>query len=385
MAKVTYLDNNATTRLDPRVLDAMLPLYQEQWANPGSGHRLGREVRQSLTTARRLCADLLQIAPDELTFTGGGTEADNLAIRGSVLAAQPPRHVITTAVEHSAVLDTCRGLEQEGLCTLTVLDVDGEGQIDMAQLERALIPGETCLVSAMWANNETGVLLPIEEIGRLAHDAGARLHVDGVQAIGKLDVRLDRLTADLFSVSAHKFHGPKGVGALVVRKGTPLAPQVTGGGQERGLRSGTENPAGIVGLARALDLAFEERPRASDHMKTLRDRLERGLLQEVEGLRITGANTPRLPNTTHLTLEGVESEVVLVALDRQGIACSAGSACSTGALEPSHVLVAMGIPPERIRGGVRLASSRETTAADIDHVVQQLPDIVHRLRGLASQ
>jgi cysteine desulfurase len=377
-----YFDNNATTRPDPRVVEAMLPLWREQWGNASSGHSFGRPVRALVGEARRRVADALGVDAGEVVFTGSGTEADNLAIRGVVLASKAPRHVITTAVEHPAVLETCRDLQRQGLCTLDELRVGPTGLPDLGELKALLKPGETCLVSAMWANNETGVVLPIAQIGELAHAAGARLHVDGVQAIGKLAFDLDRLAIDLLSISAHKFHGPKGVGALIVRKGVKLQPMTTGGGQERDRRSGTENPAGIVGLAAALEIAVHEQPRAAERMRALRDRLERELTARVPQLAISGAGAPRLPNTCHFTLPDIEAESLLLLLDEAGIACSAGSACSTGAHEPSHVLLAMGVARARAAGAIRLSLSRETTESELDSLLEILPRSAARLRRI---
>lgn len=377
-----YLDNNATTRLDPRVLERMLPLMAQHWGNAGSGHAFGRPVRKLVAEARRDMGDLLDLAPEEIVITGSGTEADNLAVRGVVAAAQTPRHVICSAVEHPAVLETCRALEATGDISLTIVPVDREGRVELEALRSALRPGETCLVSVMWTNNETGVIQPIEEIGSLAHEAGARFHVDGVQAIGKLPLDLSNIAVDLLSMSAHKFHGPKGVGALVVRKGVDLAPATTGGGQERGRRSGTENPAGIVGLAAALELAMSGQADAARRMMELRDEFERGLQAELEGVQISGAGAERVCNTTHLTLADVEAEALLVALDRDGIACSSGSACSTGALEPSHVLTAMGLAKDRLHGALRFSSSRETDAGEIGRALSSVVSCVKRLRSL---
>lgn len=379
----TYLDNNATTRLDPRVLDAMLPLFTEHWGNAGSSHLVGRPVRKAVNEARRLVADLLGVAPADVIFTAGATEADNLALRG-IMAAQPGGHLVTTAVEHSAVLDTARELQREGMCRLSVVGVDGEGHLDLDELREVIEPGVTRLVSVMAANNETGVLFPLEEVAALTHAAGALLHVDAVQVVGKSTVDLAATGADLLALSAHKFHGPKGVGVLTASPDARLRAQITGGGQEKNRRSGTENAPGIVGLARALELAMEEVAARVDHMEGLRARLEAGLTESIPGVRITGVTAPRNANTTHLTLPQVEAEPLLVRLDREGIACSAGSACSTGALEPSHVLVAMGVAPERLHGALRLSLSHETTAADIEHLLAVLPPAVARLRALTE-
>jgi cysteine desulfurase len=379
---LTYLDNNATTRLDPRVLETMLPFLTEHWGNPSSLHGAGRPVAKAVSAARRKVADCLRVLPGEVVFTGGGTEADNLALRGAILAMPAPRQLITTAVEHPAVLETCKDLAARGLCQLHLQGVDGEGRLDVARLQEMLgLPGSR-LLSIMWANNETGVRFPIEEIVDRVHSAGAVLHVDAVQAVGKEPLDLATLPIDLVSLSAHKFHGPKGVGALIVRRGAELQPACTGGGQERGRRSGTENPAGIAGLAHALELAVEEQGSAALRMRALRDRLEHGLRKSIDGLRVTGEGAPRLCNTSHVTLPRRESEAVLLQLDREGIACSVGSACSTGALEPSHVLRAMGVPAERLHGALRFSLSRESSERDVDQVLRVLPSIVRHLDDL---
>ncbi len=377
----TYLDNNATTRIDPRVVDAMLPFFTTHWGNASSAHRVGRGVTAAVAQARRTVADCLEATPGEVVFTASGTEADNLAIRG-VVAANRGGHVVTTAVEHPAVLETCRELAQRGDCELTVLPVNADGGLDLDELQASLRPGRTCLVSVMWSNNETGVVFPLAEIADRVHAAEALLHVDGVQAMGKLPLSPTVQHIDLLAFSAHKFHGPKGVGGLLVRRGTKIAPATTGGGQERGRRSGTENPAGIVGLALALHLAVQEQPNHDRAIAALRDRLQAGLAN-VGGLQVTAPDAPRVSNTLHLTLP-VEAEPVLVGLDQEGICCSAGSACSTGALEPSHVLSAMGIDASRAHGALRFSLSRETTAAEIDHVLEVLPRVVARVVAVSG-
>lgn len=376
-----YFDNNATTRPDPRVVEAMLPFLTEHWGNAGSSHHVGRPARKAVNEARRLVADLLGVGPADVVFTAGATEADNLALRG-VMGAEPGGHLVTTAVEHSAVLDTARELQRSGICELSVVGVDAEGRLDLDELREVIEPGHTRLVSVMAANNETGVIFPLEEIAAIAHAAGALLHVDAVQAVGKSPMDLAAVGADLVALSAHKFHGPKGVGLLTVSADARLRAQVTGGGQEKNRRSGTENAPGIVGLARALELAVEEGPERVRHCATLRTRLEAGLVAAIPELRVTGAGAPRIANTTHLTLPGVEAEPLLVHLDREGIACSAGSACSTGALEPSHVLVAMGMASDRLHGALRFSLSHETNAAEVDRVLAVLPAAVTHLRSL---
>ncbi|HKK70903.1 MAG TPA: cysteine desulfurase family protein, partial [Candidatus Krumholzibacteria bacterium] len=380
--RTVYLDNNATTRLDEDVLDTMLPFLREQWGNAGSGHHVGRPVARAVNAARRSVADRYGVRPGDVVFCAGATEADNLALRGSLAARPDRRHLVTTAVEHPAVLDCARMLESEGLCELSIVGVDGQGRLDVDALEAALRPGETALVSVMGANNETGVVLPLAEVAARARAAGAWLHVDAVQLVGKSTVDPIEAGADLIALSAHKFHGPKGLGALILRRGIDPSPIVHGGGQEKGRRPGTLNAPGIVGFARALERVDEEDPTAIPRMRALRERLESGLSAAVADLEITGAGVDRVANTTHVTVPGVEAEALLVQLDREGIACSAGSACSTGALEPSPVLVAMGIAPDRLHGALRLSTSRETTEADVDRLLEVLPPVVARLRAL---
>jgi cysteine desulfurase len=360
----------------------MMPLLTEHFGNPGSSHAGGRPVAKAVHAARRAVADRFGLAPNEVVFLASATEADNLALRGVITACDGPRHLITTAVEHPAVLDAAHALQSEGLCELTVLGVDRDGRLSLDELRDALRPGETKLVSVMGANNETGVLFPIPEIASIVHAAGALLHVDAVQLIGKVLADWTRWPADLFSLSAHKFHGPKGSGLMTAPKHVKLNPMVVGGGQERGLRSGTENPAGIVGISKALELALDHSDEAVPRMKAMRDRLAAGLGAQVDGLEVTGAGAQRNANTLHVTIPGVEAEPILVNLDREGIAVSAGSACSSGALKASHVLEAMDLSKDRIHGVLRISLSRETTDVEIDRVLEVLPPIVERVRGL---
>lgn len=315
-------------------------------------------------------------------FTAGGTEADVLALRGVVLAADEPRHLVVSAIEHPAVLTTAEQLESEGACELSRLDVDGEGRVDPAQLRELLQP-HTVLVSVMTANNETGVIQPIEELAMLAHGAGVLFHTDAVQAVGKIPLGEIAAQVDLLSFSAHKFHGPKGAGALLVRDGVPFYSQIQAGGQEGGRRGGTENPAGIIGLSTALQLALSLMDEAASRMKALREHLESGLEKSIESLKITSKASERSCNTTHFTVENMEAGALLTLLDEAGIACSAGSACSTGSLKPSHVLLAQGLVPARLHGALRLSLSRETTPEEIDRVLELLPPLATRLRSLS--
>lgn len=382
-APTIYLDNNATTRLDPRVLEAMMPLLTEHWGNGSSQHHVGRPVTSAIAAARRTVADRLGAEPGDVVFTASGTEADNLAIRGVLQTRETPCHVVTTRVEHPAVLETLHDLRARGRCTVSEVGVHPDGALDLDALASALRPGETGLVSVMWANNETGVVFPIETVAAMTHEAGALLHVDAVQALGKIEVDLQKVPVDLLAFSAHKIHGPKGMGALVVRGGIRLHPSVTGGGQERGRRSGTENPAGIVGLAKAVELALDALPATRDAIAARRDRIEAAVL-DLPGVAITGRGAERVPNTLHFTVAGAEAEPMLLLLDREGIACSAGSACSSGALEPSHVLSAMGLHPSRLHGALRLSLSRETTDAEVDRVVEILPSVVRRIASITQ-
>lgn len=379
-----YLDNNATTRLDAVALDAMLPFLRERFGNAGSGHHVGRPVASAVNAARRSLADRFGVKPANVVICAGATEADNLALQGALAARPDRRHLITSAVEHPAVLDCARELERTGRCELTVIGVDSDGRFDLEALAAALRP-DTALVSVMGANNETGVLFPLDEIARRARDVGAWIHVDAVQLVGKSATDLAILPADLIALSAHKFHGPKGVGVLIVRDGIDVEPILHGGGQEKGRRPGTLNAPGVIGMAAALEQVAVHDPEALPRMESLRSHLESGLRTEISELEISGAGAERVVNTTHLTVPGVEAEALLIQLDRAGICCSAGSACSTGALEPSHVLTAMGIAKERLHGALRLSMSRETTRADVDRVLEVLPAAVERLRQVTGR
>jgi cysteine desulfurase len=374
-----YLDNNATTPVHPAVLEALLAFYGEKFGNPSSIHWAGRRVKGELETARERVADLLHCDPAEVVFTSGGTEADNMAIKGVASALRNRgNHIITTGTEHPAVLASCLYLEQQGF-EITRLGVDGEGVPDMAELEAAIID-RTILISAMFANHETGTLLPVEHIGAIAAGRKIYFHCDAVQAVGKVPVDFRRLNISLLALSGHKFSAPKGVGALLVRKGVKLAPLMHGGPQERNRRAGTENMAGIVALGKACELAIATITAESERVAGLRNRLEEGLLEEIPQLKVNGKRTSRLPNTVNLSFRDVAADSLLVNLDLQGIAASSGSACASGTLKASPVLAAMGVEPAYAQGAVRFSLGRETTAADIDYVLQVLPGIVERLR-----
>ncbi len=380
MEETIYLDHAATTPLDSRVLEAMLPYLTERFGNPSSIHRLGREARQALDEARESVAQVLNASPQEIIFTSGGTEADNLAIKGVTQALSREgkgNHIITSAIEHHAVLHTCDYLERLGF-QVTRLPVDAYGLVQPEVLTEAIRP-ETILVSIMYANNEVGTIEPISELAEVAHRHGVYFHTDAVQAGGALSLDVQALGVDLLSLSAHKFYGPRGVGVLYVRRGVPLLPQIHGGGQERNRRSSTENVAGIVGLAAALRLAQEERESFNAHCLRLRDRLIAGLLGRIPSARLSGHPTRRLPNNAHFCFEHVDGESLLVRLDQEGICASGGSACSAGALEPSHVLTAMGLPPEVARGALRLTVGRRNTAEQIERVLDLLPQIIEEM------
>jgi cysteine desulfurase len=383
-----YLDHAATTPLDPRVLEAMLPVLESVWGNPSSIYFEGREARKTLDAARRDVAAVLNARPNDIVFTSGGSESDNLAIRGAAFGAlRRGRHLITSAIEHHAVLHTVEQLEREGW-SATYLPVDGEGFVSVDDLRAALRP-DTTVVSIMYANNEVGTVEPIAELVRAVkeYDRHIVFHTDAVQAPGALSLDVEALSVDLLSLAAHKFYGPKGVGALYIRPRTPFVGQILGGSQERNRRAGTEDVAGAAGFAKALQLIDAERPANVYHLRGLRDHLWTELPKRLPGVRITGALDPakRLPNSFSCCLEGVEGEAVLIQLDLNGISASSGSACTTGSLEPSHVLTAMGIPADIARASLRITLGHENTRADIDRLLEVLPRAVQRLRALAPQ
>lgn len=377
-----YLDNNATTRIAPEVFEAMLPYLTEYYGNPSSIHRVGAKGAVGLKEARERVAAFLHCRESEIIFTSCGTESNNTAIRGVLDAAPERRHIITSTVEHPSVLELCRLLENQDY-RVTCVGVDEAGHLNLEELSDAL-DEDTALVSLMWANNETGVLFPIDEIVQIVKEWGAFLHVDAVQAAGKVPIDLQMTEVDLLSISGHKLHGPKGVGALYVRRGTRINPMIIGGGQEKGRRSGTENVPGIVGLGRAVELAQTYVRDGVETTKRLRNRLEAGILANIPNASRNGVPELRLPNTISVNFENVEGEAVLLLLDEVGICASSGSACSTGALEPSHVLKAMGVPPERAHGSIRFSLSRYTTIEDIETVLEKLPPIIQRLTQLRA-
>ncbi len=386
-----YLDNNATTPVLPEVVEAMRPYFGEHFGNASSIHHHGQETRAAVERGRESVAALLGCRAAEIVFSSGGTEADNLAIFG---VAQSGDHIVTSTIEHHAVLNACRHLEEKG-CEVTYIPVDGRGVVDPADVRRALRPN-TKLISIMFANNETGVVQPVAEIGKIAAEAGVYFHTDAVQAVGKIPVRVEEIGCDLLTVSAHKLHGPQGVGALYVRKGTELEPVQYGGRHERSRRAGTENVPGIVGLGKAAELALAGLERSDNQkMAELRDRLERELLRiEVSGVNGACENPhptqtarcaghPRVPNTTNIYFDGIDGEALVIALDLKGLAVSTGAACSSGAIEPSHVLMAMGLPPERARASIRFSLGKQNTAEDVEFALSVVPETVARLRELS--
>jgi len=374
-----YLDNNATTPVLPDVFEAMRPYFGDHFGNASSIHHQGHETRAAVERARDSVATLLGCRPAEVVLTSGGTEADNLAIFGLV---DPDDHVITSTIEHHAVLNSCKHLEERGV-EVTYLPVNGRGLVDPDDVRRAL-RSNTKLVTIMMANNETGVLQPVEEIGKICAEADVYFHTDAVQAASKVPIRVKEIGCDLLSISGHKFHGPQGIGALYVRKGTTLEPLFYGGSHERSRRAGTENVAGIVGLGKAAELAVKAFESKEDReMALLRDRLENAILENVEAAGVNGEGAPRVPNTSNIYLDYIEGEAMVIALDLKGLAVSTGAACSSGAIEPSHVLTAMGLRPDRARASIRFSLGKQNTAEDVDFAIELVPASVARLRELS--
>lgn len=386
-----YLDFNATTPVEPEVLDAMLPYFSGEFGNAASIHTFGQKARTAVETAREQVAALIGARPQEIVFTSGGTESDNHAIFGIVAAASgakeseaagsQQKHVITSAIEHEAVLNACQALEKRGV-RVTYLAVDRSGQIHLDELRELLRP-ETVLITIMHANNELGTVQPLEEVGRIAVEADVYFHTDAVQSAGKIPIDVHLLNVDLLSISGHKLYAPKGIGALYVRGGTHLRQLLYGGHHQRGFRPGTENVAGIVGLGKAAEIARKSLADDARRVSTLRDKLEHGLLARVPHSRANGGGALRTPNTTNLLFPGVEGEALLIALDLKGLAVSTGAACSSGAVEPSHVLTAIGLPSEEARASLRFSLGRHTTQADIDFALKLVPAGVAQLRELS--
>jgi cysteine desulfurase len=379
-----YVDHNATTPLEPEVVESMCAIYRDEFGNPSSVHHYGQRAKAALDAARSALAALIHADPSELVFTGSGTEADNLAVRGAmaVQAERHRNHVVAAGFEHEAVLNTVKALGRAG-CATTVLPLDASGVVRPEALAAAMRE-DTGLVSVMHANNEVGTVQPIQALAAIAHERGALFHTDAVQSLGKIEVDVRALGVDLASFSAHKLYGPKGVGALWIKRGVRLAAVLTGGRQERNRRPGTENVAGIVGFGVAARLASERLDADRERIGALRDRLEAGVLERVPGSLINGDRAARVPNTSNISFPGVEAESLLIALDLEGIAVSTGSACSSGTLEPSHVLKAMGLPSDRGQSALRFSLGRANTKADVDRLLDVLPKAVERLRALAS-
>ena len=383
-----YLDYNATTPVDPAVLEAMLPFLGADFGNAGSVHTPGQLARAAVDAARDSVAALIGAAPNEIVFTSGGTESDNLAIFGTVARSSSPRkHVITTAIEHHAILHACEELSRQGV-EVTVVPVrkggDAQGIVDPEEIRRAICP-ETVLITVMHANNELGTIQPIEEIARIAADAGVCFHCDAVQSAGKVELDVEKLGVDLLSVSAHKFCGPKGIGALYVRAGRQISPRAWGGHAERDRRAGTENVPGIVGIGKAAELARNLLAEDSARIRSLRDRLETTLFERIPNVRLNGDRNRPVPNTSNLSFRGAGGEALLIALDLQGLACSTGAACSSGSTEPSHVLLAAGLSHDDARSSLRFSFGRPSTAADLDRAIETIPSVVERIRALSPR
>lgn len=382
MTNIVYLDNNATTKVDPRVLEAMLPFFTDYYGNPSSMHAFGGGVAAHIRAAREQLAHLLGASADEIVFTSCGTESDSTAIRAAIASYPAKRHLVTSRVEHPAVKNLVETLSKKGYRT-TFVPVDGQGRLDLDALYESL-SDDTAIVSLMWANNETGVIFPIEEVSRRVKERGIVFHTDAVQTVGKIAIDLEKTGVDMLSLSGHKIHGPKGIGALYLRKGTKFSPFMIGGHQEKGRRGGTENTAAIVGLGKAAELAKQHLD-AGDHrcVRQLRDRLENSILSSVPNTMVNGDREHRLPNTASIAFEYVEGEAILLMLNEYGICASSGSACTSGSLEPSHVLRAMGVPFTAAHGSIRFSLSRYTTAQEIDIVLEKLPPIIARLRQMS--
>lgn len=379
--KEIYLDNNATTKVDEAVFEEMRPYFCELYGNPSSMHFFGGQVQKKVDEARKRVANLLGAMPEEIIFTSCGTESDNAAIRSALEIFPEKRHIITTRVEHPAVLTLCRNLAKRGY-RVTELSVDGEGRLDIDEL-KAVIDEDTAIVSVMYANNETGVIFPIEEVGAIVKENGALFHTDAVQAVGKIPMNMAESTIDMLSLSGHKLHAPKGIGALYLRKGVPFRPFMVGGHQERNRRSGTENTASIIALGKACELAGRFMEDENTRVKAMRDRLEKEILAGIPNVRLNGGLAERLPNTLSVAFEFVEGEGILLLLNEKGICASSGSACTSGSLEPSHVLRAMGVPFTCAHGSIRFSLSRFNTDAEIDLIVRELPPVIKRLREMS--
>lgn len=381
--RAVYMDNNATTRVSPAVVEAMLPFFTEHFGNASSMHSFGAAVGAAVKAARQKVQALIGAEHDhEVVFTSGGTESDNAALLSALETQGGRKEIVTTMVEHPAVLSLCKHLQESRGVKVHYIPVDARGRLDIDAYRKALGP-QTAIASVMWANNETGTLFPVERLAELAHEAGALFHTDAVQAVGKIPIDLKSSEIDMLSLSGHKLHAPKGIGALYVRRGIRMRPLVRGGHQERGRRAGTENVPAIVGLGKAAELALEHMEEERTRVRALRDRLERGILERVDRCMVTGDTDNRLPNTTNIAFEYIEGEAILLLLSRAGVAASSGSACTSGSLEPSHVLRAMNVPYTAAHGAIRFSLSRENDDADVDHVLATVPAIIEKLRSLS--
>jgi cysteine desulfurase len=379
--QIIYLDNNATTQLDPAVIEEMLPYLTEYYGNPSSGYTFGRQVRRAIDLARERVAALLGCEPGEIVFTSCGTESNNAAVNSALQLDPNRRHIVTTAVEHSATRRHCETVANRG-GAVTIVGVDGNGNLDLDELEAAITP-QTAIVTAMWANNETGVLFPVEKIAEIARRKRVLFHTDAIQSVGKIPIRLADSTINSLALSAHKLHGPKGVGALYANKRSAFKPSMIGGSQENNRRAGTENVASIVALGKAAECAAATLAEEDSRVRALRDRFENSLLERIPNAFVNGNLTERLPNTTNVSFIGIESDAALVMFDRHQLCCSAGSACRTGSLEASHVLRAMNLAAERLRGSMRFSFGRFNTDAEVDQALEIIPAVISKLRAMS--
>ncbi len=380
-SEVIYLDNNSSTRIDPEVLEEMMPFLTTHYGNPSGSHRFGAQVKAATERAHEQVAALLGCQPNEVVFTSGGTESDNTALHSALQMSPERRHVVTTSVEHNAVLNYCEAIVRRG-CSVTIVEVDERGHLDLAELEAAIRP-DTAVVSVMWANNETGVIFPLARISEICRAKGVFFHTDAVQAVGKMPIDLTKLPVHFLSLSGHKLHACKGVGALYVNRKSRFQPLLVGGPQEGGRRAGTDNVASIVGLGKAAQLAVATLEEENTRVRALRDRFEATLLAELDDVSVNGDPGARLPNTSNLAFNGVDAQAILLQLDREGVCCSLGSSCTTGAVQPSHVLRAMHLTNERARSSLRFSFGRFNTEAELDKVVEIIPRAIRKLRQLA--
>jgi cysteine desulfurase len=381
--EIIYLDNNSSTRIDPAVLEEMMPFLTTQYGNPSGSHRFGAIVKEATDLAHERVAALLGCAPNEVVFTSGGTESDNTALHSALQMSPDRHHIVTTSVEHNAVLNYCEAAVRRG-CAVTVVEVDGQGHLDLGELKRAIRP-DTAVVSVMWANNETGVIFPLEEIADLCRSKGVFFHTDAVQTVGKMPIDLSKVPVHFLSLSGHKLHAAKGVGALYVNRKARFQPLLVGGPQEGGRRAGTDNVPSIVGLGKAAELALATLEEENIRVRALRDRFESTLLAGLEDVMINGDPGARLPNTSNLAFTGVDAQAILLKLDQAGVCCSLGSSCTTGAVQPSHVLRAMHFTNERARSSLRFSFGRYNTEAELDKVLEILPRTVRKLRQLSAE